>query len=105
MRALRGEEIAHGRMRGFDLRGARETVIGEEVAAAVAQRVIDEPAEMVGGARHVLAAMIDVQIEDHAGPAFARPGQRGFLLRLDETDGAVDEIDAIQRGNRGARRS
>ena len=41
-------------MRGFDLRGAREAVIGEEVAAAMAQRVIDEAAEVVGGARHVL---------------------------------------------------
>ena len=60
---------------------------------------------MIGGARHVLATMIDVQVEDHAGLVFARPGQRGFVLGFDEADGAVDEIDAVQRGSRGARRS
>ena len=41
------------------------------------------------------ASMIDVQIENHAGPAFARPGQCGLMFRFDEADRAVDEVDAI----------
>ena len=94
--ALRGEELPDRGMRGFDLRGVREAVIGEEVAAAMAQGQIDEPAKVIGGARHILATVVDVQVEDHAGVVFARPGQRGFVLRFDEPDRAVDEIDAVQ---------
>ena len=74
----------------------REAVVGQEVAAAVAQRVIDEAPEMSGGALDVRRAVIDVQVEDDAGPGFARPGQRGLVFRFDEPDGAVDEVDAVE---------
>ena len=43
---FRREEFADGRVGGLDLLGAREAVIGQEVAAAVPQRMIDQPAEM-----------------------------------------------------------
>src|SRR6185369_5666056 len=70
------EEGVNGRMRGLELLPRREAVIREEVAAAMAQRVVDQPSEVPGGDADVPWAMIDVQIEHDAGPGRARPGQR-----------------------------
>ena len=78
--ALCRQELAHARMCGEQLVAPRKAMVGQEITAAVAQRVIDEPPEMICGALDVRRAMIDVQVEDDAGPVFARPGQRGFAV-------------------------
>jgi hypothetical protein len=71
-------------------------VVGGEVAAAVPQGEIDHAAELVAGADQAGAVVLDVQVEDDAGVGLLRPGQEALLVRLDQADGAVDDVDARQ---------
>ena len=63
--------------------------------------------------RDAVLVVIDVQVHDGADPRLARPGEKAFVVPLDEADGAVDELRAVlaevrahggeERGERGAR--
>ena len=83
------------RVARLDLGAARPAVIGEEIAAAELDRAIDQPPEMVGGLGNAIRVVIDVQVHDGADPGLARPGQKAFVVLLDQADGSVDQRHAV----------
>ena len=41
---------------------------------------------------HALRRVLDVEVEDDAGPGLARPGEGGLVVALDQADGAVHDV-------------
>jgi hypothetical protein len=70
---LSAQEIREFRITVEQLVAARMAVIGEEVAAAVFDGAVDEPAELLSRARAAERVVIDVEIEYHAGVVVLGP--------------------------------
>src|SRR5213592_1377935 len=88
---LEPQEVDELRVAGLDLAACGPAVIRQVVAAARAERKVDEPAKRVGRSRDPLGSVHDVQIEDHAGPGLPGPGQEALVVALDEADRSVDD--------------
>ena len=94
------EEFLDAWMAGGELPGIGPSVIGEVVAAAVLDRAVDQTAEIGRGFRDAFGRVLDVQVEDDAGPTLTGPREHGLVVILDHADGAVDDVDAVLPGIR-----
>ena len=73
---LAPQELGELRIRRLHLIAARPAVIGQEIAAAMTDRHVDQRTERVGAAVDAGRRVLDVQVEDGARPAVARPGRK-----------------------------
>ena len=109
--ALGGEELPHARVAALDLVAPRPAVVGEEVAAAARSGEVDEPAERVRRVRDAVRRVLDVEVQDDAGPRLARPGEHRLVVALDQSHRPVDDVHAVLAqvgggvGEEAARRS
>src|SRR6185503_17296166 len=74
------EKLPHAWMATFDLRASGPPVIGEVIAAAKIGGAINQTPEIVLRFLDPRGAVVDVQIEDNAGPWLARPGEHTFRI-------------------------
>ena len=92
------EEVVQLGVAGEDLIARGPFVVGEIIGAAVIDGDLDEGAKGSSGLLEAAGGVFDAQIQNDAGPGFARPREEGFVVALDEADGAVDDVPAIAAG-------
>src|SRR2546422_870569 len=86
------QKLANLWITAFKLILARPPAIRQVVAPAVADPEIDEVAERVRRAIERGGRMLDMQIEDHAGIAVARPSQTRLVILLNQADCPVNHV-------------
>src|SRR6186997_2301206 len=90
---LQGEKLSNLRVACLELLGRCPAVVGEEVASPAGEGVVDEPAESRRSVLETRRRVDGVDVEDHACPAVARPGEESFVVALDQADRSVDDVD------------
>jgi hypothetical protein len=70
-------------------------MIGEEVTAIVMDGDVDEALKCRSRVRHAPSIMIDVQVEDDAGIAFAGPREECLGVTFDQAHGSIDEVHLV----------
>src|SRR5437773_11768534 len=88
------EELAHLWIASLHLILPRPAVICQVVAAAMCDPEIDQIAEGVVRRLDRLRRVVDVQVEDDARVAVARPGQERLVVSFDHPDRAVNDVRA-----------
>jgi hypothetical protein len=78
----------------LDLIPCGPSVIRQVVAAIQIRGAIDEASKVVFGFANARRAMIDMKIEDDAGPVFASPGQHTLIVFFNEANRSVDDVHA-----------
>src|SRR4051812_35075384 len=68
----------------------RPAVIGEIIASFESQRAINQTAKRVLRVSDLSRLVVDMQVEDDAGPPLPRPGERRFVVRFDQPYCSVD---------------
>ena len=79
-----GEKFAETWVGSLDLGAVGPAVVGEVITAAEGQRQVDQGPEGGSGARQTGGGVFAMEIEDDAGPRFARPREQGLGVALDE---------------------
>src|SRR5687768_12236357 len=98
------EKVAKLRIAGCYLLFCSEFVVGEIKIAVKVEGQVDQSAQRGLRLFQTFGRVIDVQIEDDAGVGAIGPGQKGFVVLLDQADRAVDDAasSAPEQGSRGA---
>src|SRR5688500_16165759 len=92
------EELPDPRMAGDELPRVGPAVVGQVVAAAELDGAVDETPEVGRRLRDARGCVLDVKIEDDAGPSAAGPRQTRLVVLLDDPDGPVNHVDAVLPG-------
>src|SRR5215204_2401568 len=93
---LEAEELWKLRIAAQQLLARAEGVVREEPAPLPARRDVDQPAKRVRRMPDAVRCVMRVEIEDRAGVRRLRPGEEALVIALDETNGAVDAVHAVQ---------
>src|SRR5437588_132543 len=89
------EPLPQSRVTGEQLVGARKPMIGEEIAALMCDRMVDQTNEGARGIRDRGGLMIDVQVEDHTRVLLACPRESALGVRVDQPDSSVDDVGGM----------
>src|SRR6187455_2342443 len=92
---LLAEEFLDARMAGDELPRIGPAVLGQVVASAELDGPIDQPAEVGRRLGNALGRVLDMKVENDAGPALACPRQYCLVVSFDDANRAVDDVDAV----------
>lgn len=93
--AFEAEEVGELGVAGFDLLARRPAMVGEVVVAAHFNGAGDEAAKVGLRFTDARRAVCGVEVEDDAGVILFCPGEKTFVVALDEPDCAVDQLDGV----------
>src|ERR1700730_14566856 len=92
---LQPEKFCEARVAAFNLVSSGITMVRKIVCAFAAYRHVDESPEGISRTLKPFGAVNRMEVEDRAGIGLFRPRQEAFIIPLDKTHRAINQVDSI----------